>query len=115
MKKVPSGGVVVAAANTAKKPAANQNALTLKKCLDFHHRWLLEENLANIDRNGCREIVLDISSLKWINVFTISALLKLHEKLRRDGKNLRVVGCGKEVYGALAYLGLDKLIRLEKG
>jgi len=88
------------------------NAITLKKCLDFRHRQLLSDRLPFDETDG--DIVLDLSSLNWINVFTISAILKLHEQLHSRGSQLCIRGCGEEVFGAFLYLGLDKLIDISR-
>jgi anti-anti-sigma factor len=100
--------------NVPPKPSAKSSAITLTKCLDFRHRHLLAENLPALGQEEYSELVLNISSLKWINVFTISAILKLHDTLQKRGSTLRIRGCSEEVHQALLYLGLDKLIHIEK-
>lgn len=88
------------------------HSITLKKCLDFRHRQLLNERLSVEQAVG--DIELDLSDLGWINVFTISAILKLHERLRRRKRQLRIRGCNEEVFSAFHYLGLDKLIDISR-
>ena len=87
--------------------------ITLSKCLDFRHRQLLDERLSLFREAGeYPDIILNLSTLKWINVFTISAILNLHEKLQNRGRHLGIRGCREEVYGAFIYLGLDKLMNI---
>ena len=75
-------------------------AITLDKCIDFRHRQILADRLSLGACEDCPDVVLNISSLRWINVFTISAILKLHEHLRGRGRRLYIRGCSEEVHGA---------------
>jgi anti-anti-sigma regulatory factor len=94
--------------------AKTSKTINLNKCLDFRHRQLLCESLPGRENDESLDIRLNISGLRWIDVFTISAIFKLHEALKKRGSQLSIRGCSEEVYGAILYLGLDKLMSISR-
>jgi anti-anti-sigma regulatory factor len=90
-----------------------ERTIQMRRCLEFPERHGLAEKVAQIDLEGLSGLALDLSQLEHVNVVTISAILHLHEMLDSHGKALRICGCCRQVFEALRYLGLHRLMPLE--
>jgi anti-anti-sigma regulatory factor len=90
-----------------------ERTIQMRRCLEFPERHGLAEKGARMELEGLVGLALDLSQLERINVVTISAILHLHEMLEVRGKTLRISGCCRQVFEALRYLGLHRLMPLE--
>ena len=72
----------------------------------------LTEDLLVLDQSANhsqRDIVLDFSSVRYINSSHLSRLLKLRKKTLSDDGRLMLCGLGTQVWGAFMVTGLDKI------
>jgi anti-anti-sigma factor len=87
--------------------------IVLNRCLDLRERNVLSEAWVSWGEPSPQTVFLDLSRLERINVVTVSAMLRLHELLSKNDRSLRLCGLRSEVYEALHYLGLHRLIPVE--
>lgn len=72
----------------------------------------LTEDLLTLDQSpnhGPRDVVLDFSSVNYLNSSHLSRLLKLRKKTVGDDGRLMLCGLGNQVWGAFLVTGLDKV------
>jgi anti-sigma B factor antagonist len=78
----------------------------LRGDLDLCSAPLLEENLAALRDNGCRDVTIDISRLKFCDCSGLNVLLKAHAALQREGGGLSLAGITRPVQRILELTGM---------
>ena len=72
----------------------------------------LTEDLLTLDQSanhGPRDIVLDFSTVNYLNSSHLSRILKLRKRMVADEGRLILCGVCNQVWGAFLVTGLDKL------
>ncbi len=72
----------------------------------------LTEDLLTLDHShapGPRDLVLDFSSVNYVNSSHLSRLLKLRKRTVADEGRLMLCGVGTQVWGTFLMTGLDKV------
>ncbi len=72
----------------------------------------MTEDLLSLDQSshhGPRDVVLDFSSVNYINSSHLARLLKLRKKTAADEGRLLLCSLGTQVWGAFMVTGLDKV------
>jgi anti-anti-sigma factor len=73
---------------------------------------LLTEDLLSLDQahnHGPRDLVLDFSSVNYLNSSHLSRLLKLRKRTSAEDGRLMLCGVGTQVWGSFLMTGLDKV------
>ena len=72
----------------------------------------LTEDLLTLDQahnHGTRDLVLDFSSVNYLNSSHLARLLKLRKRTAAEEGRLMLCGVGNQVWGAFMVTGLDKV------
>ncbi|MEC7353376.1 MAG: STAS domain-containing protein [Planctomycetota bacterium] len=73
------------------------------------------EDMGNLlQRLGEREdstpdVILDLSSVSYLNSSNIAQMLRLRKRLNTGGRNMRICSVDDQVWGVLMITGLDKI------
>ena len=73
------------------------------------------EDMANLlqrlDERGdsTPDVVLDLSSVSYLNSSNIAQMLRLRKRLNTGGRNMRICSVDDQVWGVLMITGLDKI------
>ena len=73
------------------------------------------EDMGNLlQRIGEREdstpdVILDLSSVSYLNSSNIAQMLRLRKRLNTGGRNMRICSVDDQVWGVLMITGLDKI------
>ena len=83
-------------AELADEPAFSEDMASLMQKLD-----------ANAD--SIPDMIVNLSSVTYLNSSNIAQMLRLRKKLNTDGRNMRICAVEDQVWGVLMITGLDKI------
>ena len=55
------------------------------------------------------DVILDLSSVSYLNSSNIAQMLRLRKRLNTGGRNMRICSVDDQVWGVLMITGLDKI------
>lgn len=85
----------------------------LRGDLDLCSAPLLEENLAVLRENGCRDVTIDISQLEFCDCSGLNVLLKARADLQREGGGLTLAGITGPVQRILELTGMANVLGVD--
>ena len=68
---------------------------------------LLRETVADAVRRGARQVLLDLSGVRYIDSTRLGELISAHISVTRQGGRLKLVGTPKTIVELLEMAGLD--------
>ncbi len=86
--------------------------LRLDGALDAYSFPRLESALNSLRANDRHNIVLDCSSLDYINSAALGALIGFARRARESGGDLKLAGLTPRIYSIVELLGFDKILHI---
>jgi anti-sigma B factor antagonist len=91
---------------------AGRRFVSLSGELDLARIPELHETLLEAEATDAREICLDLSGLRFLDVAGLVEILKAQARSRRDSNRLTLTCCSREIHRLLRLTGVDAELRV---